>query len=342
MSSEETIGFIGGKFMPLHLGHIFAITQASNMVDKLYVVLSSSKKRDKEICDKSNFRYVSAEKRLFWLGESLNDLDNIEIVHVEDDQGEEDYDWEAGAEMIKKSIGKPIDFVFSSENGYDDIFKKCYPDAKHVVIDDSRSNVNISATKLRKNLYEHWNYLPASVKKDFVLKIAVVGTESCGKSTLAKKLAKFYNTNHVEEVGRLYCERYSNNLTLDMFDDIAMEHYLLQKQKSESSNKLLFIDSEAVITQYYLNMYFNGAKSELIEEIIKKQDYDLVLYLEPDVEWVADGLRFAGEEEQRTLNNKKLKEMYEKRGIEFVCISGSYEERFDLAKKMIDDLLSKK
>jgi HTH-type transcriptional repressor of NAD biosynthesis genes len=66
--------------------------------------------------------------------------------------------------------------------------------------------------------------------------VAVIGTESCGKSTLVKKLAKFYNTNYVHEVGRDYCDKYSNQLTAEMFDLIAMEHFMLQKKQSEKSS----------------------------------------------------------------------------------------------------------
>ena len=127
-----------------------------------------------------------------------------------------------------------------------------------------------------------------------------------------------------------------------MFDLIAMEHFLLQTKKSEESNKVLFVDSEAVITQYYLDMYFDGKKSSLIEEIIKLQDYDLAIYLEPDVKWVEDGLRFAGEQEQRMKNNEKLKSMFQKRGIDFVSVSGSYDERFNKSRELVDSLFEQK
>jgi len=52
------------------------------------------------------------------------------------------------------------------------------------------------------------------------------------------------------------------------------------------------------ITQYYLDLYFEGNKSPLVEEIIKLQDYDLAIFLEPDIKWVDDGLRFTGEKKQ--------------------------------------------
>ena len=341
MPEKETVGFLGGKFIPLHLGHIYAGLEASNQVDKLFIILSSSKNRDRELCDKSNIKYIPAEIRLSWLGESFNHLDNVEIIHIEDDQWDHDYDWADGARMIKEAIGRPIDIVFSSETDYDYLFKKFYPQSKHVIIDNSRNTVNISATEMRNNLYAHWDKIPLSVRKHYVFQVAIVGTESCGKSTLTEKLAKFYNTNFMHEIGRDYCVKYSNQIAKYMFNQIAMEHYMEQQKRAELSNRVLLVDTEAVVTQYYLDMYHEGQKSNLVEEIAKLQDYDLVLFLEPDVKWVPDGFRFKGEKDQRNAGNAKLKEMYRERGIEFVSIAGNYQQRFQRAKAQIDDLLKR-
>ena len=341
IENKKTVGFIGGKFLPFHQGHVYAILEASNLVDELYVVLSSSKNRDKELCARDGIKYIPADVRLSWLGNFVNDLEGIKIVHVEDDHWDNDYDWGEGANMIKKAINKPIDCVFSSEESYNDLFKKYYPESKHIIIDSVRGVVPISATELRKNLYQHWDKIPGCVRGYFTKKVAVIGTESCGKSTLVKKLAKFYNTNYVHEVGRDYCEKYSNQLTEEMFNLIAMKHFLLQKKIAEESNKVLFIDSDAVITQYYLDMYFNGKKSNLIDEISKLQQYDLAIFLDPDIPWVEDGLRFAGADDERRKNNEKLKKMFNERGIPFSCINGNYNERFNKAKELVGKLFQK-
>lgn len=338
MEKNKTRGFIGGKFLPFHQGHVYSIIVASNYVDKLYVVLSTSKNRDRELCEIDGIKYIPAETRLSWLGESLNNLENIELVHIEDDQWDNNYNWEQGAKMIRKAIGSPIDYVFSSENTYNEHFKKYYPESQHIVINAKRKTVDISATKMRENLYKYWDKLPSCVRSYFVKRVAIVGTESCGKTTLTKKLAKFYNTNYVHEVGRDYCKKYSNKLTKEKFNLIAIEHFLLQSKKATESNKVLFVDSEAVITQYYLDMYFPKENSPLIEEIIKIQNYDLVIYLEPDIEWVSDNLRFAGEKETRMQNNQKLKQRFKKRKIPFVSVSGDYVTRFIKSKGLIDEL----
>jgi HTH-type transcriptional repressor of NAD biosynthesis genes len=333
-----SVGFIGGKYLPLHQGHVFAIMKASSMVDKLYVVLSSSEKRDSKLCFDNNIKYANAEIRLSWLGELVHDLENIEIIHIVDNYGVFDYEWKSGCKAVKKAIKEDIDYVFSSEQGYDDIFKTYYPRSKHIVIDDNRCEVPISATEIRENLYKHWDKIPSYVRSFYVKKVAVVGTKSCGKSTLVKKLAKSYNTNYCLEVGRNYCEKYSNHLTPEMFNKIAMEHYILQEKLINESNKILFVDSEVVITRYYLRMYLKGIHDErLLTAISNLQNYDLVLYLEPDVEWVDDGTRFAAE--NRLENNIVLKKMYGATCQGYFSIDGNYNKRFDSARKFVNEFL---
>ncbi|MDC0535195.1 multifunctional transcriptional regulator/nicotinamide-nucleotide adenylyltransferase/ribosylnicotinamide kinase NadR [Francisellaceae bacterium] len=330
----QTVGFIGGKFLPFHLGHVYSIVSASNLVDKLYVILSASEQRDRELCLRDGIKYMPKDVRLSWLGGCLSDLENIRIKCIEDDDWE---NWGKGANAVLDCIPEKLTHTFSAESDSRDMFEKYYPQAEHVMLD--RKMVDVSAIELRKNLYKNWVMLPEVVRSFFVKKIALVGTESCGKSTLAKKLAKYFNTHWVYEVGRDYCSKYLDQLTVDMFDSIAMDHYRMCENALERSNKMLFIDSEAVVTQYYLDMYFS-TQSSLIEEIVKKQEYDLVLFLEPDIEWIDDGIRFAGDNDIRKENNDKLKQMFIERGFKFHVIEGSYKERFMTSKEIIEKMFS--
>ncbi len=333
------IGFFGGKFLPFHTGHLEAAKTAATLVDKLYIVLSSSRKRDKDLCIRDGIKYMPAEQRLSWIGNSLKDIRNVSIVHIKDCKGIYDYDWVDGANKIKAAIKEEINYVFSSEPSYSKYFDRLYPDAEHIVLNAQRDKVAVSSTLIRKNLNKYWDYLVPKAKTFLAKKVAIVGTESCGKTTLSGKLAVKYNTLFVEETGRKYCENYTNQLNKKLFDNIAMEHALVQEKLLPICNKILFIDSEAIITQYYLKMYLFCPFSTLINEIIKQQEYDLVLYLEPDVKWVPDGLRFAGGDAEREYNNAFLKSMFNIRKIPFSIISGDYNSRFEQAVQHIEVLL---
>ena len=77
---------------------------------------------------------------------------------------------------------------------------------------------------------------------------------------------------------------------------------------------------------------------DLIDSIIKKQRFDLWLFLEPDVKWVSDGIRYACGINERKENNMKLKSMLDEAGIEYHLISGSYSNRFNKAINIINEL----
>jgi len=337
-----TVGFIGGKFLPLHLGHVYAIVHASSIVDELYVVLSHSVKRDTELCTNTKMNYIPAQIRFRWLSQLTKDMPHVKVIAVEDDQDNDHYNWAEGAQLIKKEIGKPIDYVFSSELEYQEIFQKLYPNAMHKLIDPMRTHVNISATTIRtEGVFKHWEFIPDVVKPYFIKKIVLVGTESCGKSTLTKNLAKIYNTTYVEEYGRIVCEELGGCDGIMIKEDylrIAYGHKMEESKAIDKANKLVFIDTEAIVTQFYSNLY-NNEHQPVLDEIAKLQDYDLWLFLEPDVKWVDDGLRVHGEYEVRDQNNRRLKNLLEKHSIDYHILNGNYEKRLKDAMEMVERLL---
>ncbi|MBH0332448.1 nicotinate-nucleotide adenylyltransferase [Brevibacillus brevis] len=338
-----SVGFIGGKFLPLHQGHVYAITQAACRCDELYVVLSHSPTRDRKLCEEAGIKPIPYEVRLRWLSTLVKDMENVHVLAVEDLADSDDsYDWEAGAADIKRKIGKKIDLVFSSESAYDPIFRRLYPEAAHIILDESRSQVPISATQIRnEGVFAHWQHIPAIVQPYFVKKVVVVGTESCGKSTLTRYLAKIYNTVFVEEYGRTICEEVGGCdtiLTPEYFPHIAYGHKMEEYKALQQANKLLFIDTEAIVTQFYSELY-TGQTFPVLDQIAKEQAYDLWLLMEPDVAWVDDGLRVHGEEQVRLNNHEKLRQMLDERGITYVTLRGNYAERLQGAMQHVDQLL---
>ncbi|MCL6572440.1 MAG: multifunctional transcriptional regulator/nicotinamide-nucleotide adenylyltransferase/ribosylnicotinamide kinase NadR [Bacillus sp. (in: Bacteria)] len=337
-----TVGFIGGKFLPLHLGHVYAIVHSSSIVDELYVVLSHSEIRDSELCKGSKMPYIPAQIRLRWLSMLTKDMPNVKVISIEDDQDNDHYIWREGALLIKREIGKPIDYVFSSEVEYNDIFNELYPESKHVLIDPNRTHVTISATALRtEGVFRHWEFIPDFVKPFFIKKVVVVGTESCGKSTLTKNLAKIYNTTYVSEYGRIVCEELGGCdgiMVKEDYHKIAYGHKLEEYKAIEKANKLIFIDTEAIVTQFYSNLY-NNEHQTLLDEIAKLQDYDLWFYLETDVKWVNDGLRVHGNDAKRVHNNQHLKTLLNKHNIDYKILSGDYANRLNGAIGYIEELL---
>ena len=152
-TEDKKVGMFGGKFN-LHNGHIYAIYEASTMVDELYVVVSYIEERDKELAKQAGIKYANPKLRALWITQATKHIPNVKVLCVEDIPMDVGYTiddvWALGAERIKQAIPEKITHVFSSENEYEPFFKANYEGAEHIVIDAERKNVPISSTKLRE------------------------------------------------------------------------------------------------------------------------------------------------------------------------------------------------
>ena len=172
----------------------------------------------------------------------------------------------------------------------------------------------------------------------------LIGTESCGKSTLTVNLAHHFNTNYLEEVGRELSELSGTDtmmLSCD-FTRILLEHKAKELRLIEHSNKVLFEDTDCLITKFFMNFLEdeNIEKNTLLADAIASLNkYDLILYMEPDVEWVQDGDRSEIIAADRYKYGDVIKKIYEDFGFHFVCLSGTYLERYEQAIKLIEEIL---
>src|SRR5690606_21342362 len=117
--------------------------------------------------------------------------------------------------------------------------------------------------------------------------------------------------------------------------EILYRHKVSEIDEQRKANKLLFVDTDCIVTKYYLDLQFKNTdinhhnkESQLALAIHSLNKYDLILFLEPDVPWIQDGTRTYGEEWIRENNNNKFKKMLDNIGVRYHSISGDYQERF--------------
>ena len=332
----------GGSFDPLHVGHIHDIIRAAAMCKELYVVISWCEGRES----------TSKELRYRWILNSVRHLNNIKILMVEDKAVSKevyntDFYWEQGAIDIKNLVGKPIDIVFCGSDYYGtNRFESLYS-PESVVHYFDRAEVPISSTDIRTWATKNWDYIPEVCKDYYVRKVLVVGGESTGKSTLVQNLALAYNTKYVAEVGRDTCEYAGGEeymIAEDMYENILRQKINVLDM-SKQANRILFVDTDAITTMFY-SYFLLGNDKENLDKCVKLAkavndicDWDLVLFLEPDVEFVQDGTRSEEIESDREKYSNQIKELLNKVGIKYHVVTGTYLERFDKAKELIEEEL---
>lgn len=330
------VGMYGGSFNPLHMGHVDCIIKAANQCRKLYIVLSIGREREE----------IDYRIRYRWLYTVTRHIGNVKIITIEDSaKTKQDYTkeyWADDAKLIKKSIGKKIDVVFCGSD-YDNksFWNVCYPESELKIFERD----GISSTEIRKNPYKHWNWLPNAVKPYYTKKVLLMGGESTGKSTLTINLANRFNTSFIDEAGRDISERSGTDLLMipEDFTEILLQHKLNEIKALPSSNKVLFIDTDALVTQFYMNFLNDAGKAKnkaLSDAIDGLNEYDLILFLEPDVDFVQDGDRSTVIKNDREKYSNQIKQLIKEHNKNFISISGSYQERYEKAVEYVKDILN--
>ncbi len=323
-------GLVLGKFMPVHNGHLALIDFALENCDRLTVLLCHHQGEP-----------ISGGQREEWLREIFTNKSEITLFSFQynpkdlpDSSEPKPAYAKKWAEAIK-SIIPETDFFFSSEEYGNNL--AFYLNAEHKIFDRERKGVPVSSSLIRKKPITYWSFLPEVVQPYFVKKIVIVGSESTGKSTLAKKLATHYKTSFVPEMAREIIE-HTNDCTYEDLFKIAKSHADSIALKTKESNKLLFCDTDVNITKSYSLFLFEKELQlpQWIEEINKG---DLYLFLEVDSPYVQDGTRLP-EAEREKLNTSHKKQL-NKEKIDYKILRGNWNERFLFACSEVDDFTSR-
>ena len=168
------------------------------------------------------------------------------------------------------------------------------------------------------------------------VKIAVVGPESTGKSTMSAYLAKYYNTIWVPEYARGYCEQLTGDCTLQDEVNMFYGQLALEEKLAPQANHLLICDTTIITIKIWSDHWFNHTPQQVLDEL-PRHPYDLYLLLNIDLPWQDDPLR----------NFPSLREHFiqvwhqELQALQanYVVISGTGQKRYNHAVKAVDEFI---
>ena len=170
-----------------------------------------------------------------------------------------------------------------------------------------------------------------------ILKIAVVGAESTGKSTMSAYLAEHYHTVWVPEFARDYCATLTEPPTWQ--DEINMFYgqLALEAQIAPKANSLLICDTTFITVKIWSDYTFGQSPQAVLDEL-PLRPYDLYLLLDIDLPWEHDPLRDFPHLREHFMDiwHQELQAL----NANYVVISGLGKERYERAVEAIDDFIS--
>ena len=191
---------------------------------------------------------------------------------------------------------------------------------------------------MEKNLDEKLKQAPSNL-----IKIALFGPESTGKTTLSKQLANHYQTEWIPEFARDYLQEKWNKTHKSCEPNdllpIAIGQMELENLATQKAQKIVFSDTNLLLTKTYSEIYY-GYCEAYIEKYALLHQYDLYFLTYIDVPWEKDDLRDKPlEREEMFQAFKDVLDTYKK---PYILIKGTQEERFSKTTKIIDEFIKAK
>jgi NadR type nicotinamide-nucleotide adenylyltransferase len=340
MNQRFARGLVVGKLSPLHRGHEYLLARALAQCDRVFCLSYSH----------PELPGCGAPTRRRWMDEVFPSVEHValdpatlaaarlkhpnlpalphngdaELVHRQ-----------FVAQVCLTLFGSAVDAVFTSEHYGDGFAQQLQQDFRaaghvsscvaHVLVDLERRAVPISASQLRESRALHERFLSPVVRQSFVRRVCLLGGESSGKSTLARRLAAAFASSHVEEYGReLWLER-GGSLAYDDYLQIARTQLEREDQAARGARDFLFCDTSPLTTLLYCLDQFGRAEPEL--HALAERAYDLILLCAPDFPFVQDGTR--RDAAFRARQHERYLDRLSRIGSTWLLVEGPLEARLE-------------
>jgi NadR type nicotinamide-nucleotide adenylyltransferase len=167
-----------------------------------------------------------------------------------------------------------------------------------------------------------------------LIKVAITGPESTGKSTLAQQLASHYRDVWVPEFARSYIAGLAGPYTAADVEQIARSQVAQYQQALPQAGRFIFADTDLLVIKIWM-LHAYGSCPDWILRALEQQDFHLYLLMQVDLPWELDPQR--EHPHLRSYFYNWYKRELQAYGFQFVEIAGRQQERCQQAIQAIDD-----
>ena len=154
-------------------------------------------------------------------------------------------------------------------------------------------------------------------------KIAIVGPESSGKTTLAILLSKILQGIYVNEYARNYLNKHKT-YTINDLDIFAFKQNEIINNASQTENNFLIADTSIIVIEIWSMLKYKKL-SKSIKRLSEKENFDYYLLCKPDIPWKWDKQREAPNDRIKIYN--AYKNLLSTRNYNYTVIGGKLNQR---------------
>lgn len=337
--NNKKSGVVIGKFMPLHLGHKNLILFAAQFLETLYVLVDNLK---------PEIETISLEDRVMIIKNEFKHYSNIVVKPIPvltfQDPSEDENFWEFWRDIIKNNTSNDLDLIVGSEKYVEKLGNVL--NIEHLIYDIERTQLNISATKIRNMLNNNTisikekndffkRYLPKSTLEYLQINICVLGTECVGKTTIVETLRNKYLVGSVFEYAKIYINHFNRPIIEEDFKYFILGH--INNLKIDLCNNFFnLIDNSIFVTMAYYNFMFNK-ELEIPEDIINFEKSKIKHYIILNIieHYEEDTHRLGLSFDERLKVQNLIKMYLNKYNVPYHIIDGNLEERTNIVESFI-------
>jgi nicotinamide riboside kinase len=169
-----------------------------------------------------------------------------------------------------------------------------------------------------------------------MIRIAITGPESTGKSQLASELAQHYKSEWIPEYAREYLLKNGASYSRKDVETIAQEQLKREQNYPPTANDFVIYDTDLLVCLIWMEHAFGTAPDWLRKEVeVSKFDHTFLMNI--DLPWQPDPLREHPDKREFLFN--RYEQELKRLGRNYSVISGTGEMRTRMAIEELNLIL---
>lgn len=279
------------------LGHKYLIDFAESLIPwdgQVHVIVGTM-----------NREPVPGYQRIQAIRDTYSEMGHVFIHWLDRDVPQEPSEhpdfWNVWRDIVREFVDvKPNDYFIASELYGIDMANVL--GCRFIPCNRYRETIPIKGTTVREDLQGNFDMILPNFRRYLKKNVTIFGAESCGKTTMTKKLAQELNGYFVPEWAREYLETVGPEVTVDKMRTIVGGQFAVQRtaQLRLNDKPWAFYDTDLYSTLGYYRLWGKGTVEDIEEVTGLAEDVksDMYIVMNDQIPFEADPLRYGGDKRE--------------------------------------------